>query len=343
MKKFIFQCIAFSIPFIFIIISVILWDPFKVFFQYEDYYNSNIFGNRANTCLALFLKNNPQRKYNSFIIGNSKSLAFRVHDWQQYFAADKNFSGFHFDGSNEGIYGMTKMIKFLSIHTDSLKNILLILDYHTFHDISNKNEHLFILPPSISGESSITFYSKFIHASLDPKFIYYCIEYNLTKKYKPFMQNILISPDALYNSDNLTGDIYSYQREKDINSDSIKYYREKIKNGVFYDRRIKVIPDDTMPLITLARLKEIEKICKQHNTNIKIVISPLYEQISLGKKNLTTLNEIFGANNVFDFSGENEFTRDIGNYYEFSHYRPKVARTIMAKIYGNNTKSGSIK
>jgi hypothetical protein len=41
----------------------------------------------------------------------------------------------------------------------------------------------------------------------------------------------------------------------------------------------------------------------------------------------------FGSSNVYNFSGKNEFTTDLSNYYESSHYRPLLADKILKEIY----------
>jgi len=45
------------------------------------------------------------------------------------------------------------------------------------------------------------------------------------------------------------------------------------------------------------------------------------------------LIDVFQKENVFDYSGKNEWTEPIGNFYETSHYRPFVARRIMSQVY----------
>jgi hypothetical protein len=78
---------------------------------------------------------------------------------------------------------------------------------------------------------------------------------------------------------------------------------------------------------------EIANVFKEHNTNYKIVISPLYDQMRLDSLSLNRIDYIFGPENVYDFSGINRFTEPVYNYYESSHYRPHVAKQILEIIY----------
>jgi hypothetical protein len=120
--------------------------------------------------------------------------------------------------------------------------------------------------------------------------------------------------------------------ESMIDRDESLYYGQG--DHIFYMHTGKVIyfPPciDDKQIMFLA---EIKNIFHKHKTNYKIIINPLYDQIGLNPDDLEYLCELFGKENVFDFSGINEFTNDYRNYYEPSHYRPHVARKIMEKIY----------
>ena len=47
----------------------------------------------------------------------------------------------------------------------------------------------------------------------------------------------------------------------------------------------------------------------------------------------TRMAKEFGKENVYDFSGINEFTEDYHNYYEAGHYRPLLGNKLLERIY----------
>ena len=51
------------------------------------------------------------------------------------------------------------------------------------------------------------------------------------------------------------------------------------------------------------------------------------------EEQLQLLYSIFGKKNIFDFSGKNNLTEPISNYFESSHYKPNVAKIILDSIY----------
>jgi len=80
-------------------------------------------------------------------------------------------------------------------------------------------------------------------------------------------------------------------------------------------------------------LIDLRDLLLSHKTDYRIVISPLYDQIKLNPDDLQFLNETFGEEKVYDFSGVNEYTNNVSNYYEYSHYRPQLCRQILKIIY----------
>jgi hypothetical protein len=335
MKEFRIKiCFKFVLPLSCAFVLVIFWDPFKVLLEYDDYYNNNpITGNREDICNKLLLKSSEN--ISNFIIGSSRSQAYKTAVWCTKIQEPMNKT-FHYDGSGFGLYRSTNAIKFLA-ENYKINNVLLIVDTDFFSETVNNPGHLFIQPPHVSNESRFLYYFTFIKASLDIKFIFYNIVYKLTGKYYDFMGNHLNNSKNAHISNNSTGDIW-YGYDQEIKSDSLSYYNNLIAKGVFYHRN-KIGP--SKPLICESQMKllnAINQVVKKHKINLKIVVSPLYNQIKFHDSDMTILKKLFGNNNVYDFSGKNDFTEKITNYYENSHYKPNVANRIMDLIYSDLSK-----
>jgi hypothetical protein len=109
------------------------------------------------------------------------------------------------------------------------------------------------------------------------------------------------------------------------------------KKDIFYKRNI---PLNYYPQVILKKQKkilmDIKSIIYNYDCNLKIVISPLYNQKKLNPNDIKFIERLFNPNNVYDFSGKNKFTEDYTNYYETSHYRPIVADEIMKIVYSRN-------
>jgi hypothetical protein len=339
MKKFAARLLFFSIPFIFygIIIAWISWnDPFKIFRKHNSFYSNSIVDlNREYVCLQLFNNNSKKIKYNSFIFGSSRSLAYKIPEWKKHL--DNSSIGFHFDATGEGIYGIFNKLNYLKKNKIKIKNALLILDYSTLTTTENRKGHLSVSPPELSGESRFSYYKEYLSATADLNFIKEYFQYSLFNKYNANNNYIFSNLKDNVKSNDITGDVF-FESEKKILHDKKGYYSKKINEGVFYDR--KVIVNNEKPISSEERylLKKICEVLKSESTNYKIVISPLYNQKGLSGERMNLLISIFGKKNVSDFSGKNKFTNSIYNYYESSHYRPKVANEIMDIVYNKHVK-----
>ena len=326
--------LSFILPTFIVLTSVVFWDPFKVFFSYNDYYTNNpITGNREDICVKLL--NKAPNNFSNFIIGSSRSQVYKTSYWSNLINQPQNTT-FHYDGSDFGLYRTTNSIKYLS-KKYKIKNVLLIVDADFFDETTNNPGHLFIQPPVISKESKYAYYFTFIKASLDIKFIGYNLIYNITGNYYDFMGHHLRKSKKSHTFNNATGDVW-YAYDQDIKSDSVSYYANLISKGVFYERK-KI--EQSKPLIGEAQVKllhEINHVISKNNINLKLVISPLYDQIAFNDGDKQFLKKIFGNKNVYDFSGKNDFTEDISNYYESSHYKPYIANKIMDSIYTKSSK-----
>ncbi|MFM7053473.1 MAG: histidine kinase, partial [Bacteroidota bacterium] len=86
-------------------------DPFKVLRPYADYSYSSVFTNRDFVSTSMFIKQFPKNKYNSFIFGSSRTMAYRPEVWDRYLDNDSRV--FVFDAAGESVYGIYHKLKYL--------------------------------------------------------------------------------------------------------------------------------------------------------------------------------------------------------------------------------------
>lgn len=333
-KLFLKNVALFLIPLYILLGVYIICDPFKVIFPYESFYKSGeppyVTSNRCYTSTATFDRYRKSNKYDSYIFGNSRSIFYEVDDWKKHIGEDA--SCFHFDGSSETLYAIDQKIKYINNKHQPFKNALFVLDYETLSTTIPLESHLFAVAPQLTGYRNwFTFHAAFIKAFLSPRFLCSYIDFRINREVKEYMKKGNLLDDRPIYYDLSTNEEKYLHFEKLIAED--KYYTET-KKAVFYNR--DTTEHYSPPAIgdkQLEILSGIQEILKKNNTNYKLVISPLYNQKKLNPADLKILREIFGENNVSDFSGINELTGDYRNYYEASHYRPHVARKVMECSY----------
>lgn len=328
------KLLIFSLPFLFFISLYAYFDPFSVIYSYNDYNNGVLTApNRDVVTSEVFINNYPKYHYKSFILGNSKTLAFQTKDWAAYI---NDTVPFHFDAYLEGLYGLSTKIKYLDKINDSLKNVLIIGDSYLFSAVKNDNSPLYIKDYKIDGSSFIDYHLVFLKNFFSQLYFIPYFDYKLFHTYRPYMKITLALYQPYFSP--INNDVY-YKPDlvKRMLKDSVGYYKEF--SPFFYSR-----PDSTIyePKVIegeqLKMLMDIKNIFIKHKTSYKIIISPSYSQKYFNQADLKILKEIFGDNNVYDLSGKNDYTNNIGNYYDDTHYKPFIGRLILKRVYTANTK-----
>jgi len=339
MRAYIRKLLRFSIigliPLLIVSVLYIVLDPFKVLYHYDSFIDTDAKGrvtlNQDYVSTTTFINNSSKINYNSFIFGNSCSFFYQVSDWERHL--NENALCFHFDASDEALYAINKKIEFIDHKGNKIDNILLILDYATLIQDKPKSAHLFIISPSLVNNSNIIdFHKTFFLAFLNPKFLYTFLDFTISGYIKPYMRQNYLLDYRPRNYDVLTNEI-RFDYFEDLIQTNAYYTSERL--SVFYNRDTTIQRESPQCIFENQKsiLNNILSIANRHNSSIKVLINPAYDQIKLNEEDLKYLIDLFGHNNVFDFSGINKFTADYQNYYDATHYRPHVAREILGIIY----------
>jgi hypothetical protein len=338
-KTFLVKLLLFSIPFLVFVSLYFYLDPFKIVRHYDSFYQSGrpnyITLNKDYVSTENWINHQQQYAYDSYIFGNSRSMFYEIGTWKKYIRTDSE-KCYHFDASAESIFGIAKKLSFLSERNMKIKNALFVIDAGALNKADNSGGHIFMKDPRISGESRIGFQVEFLKDFFDFDFLRALIDFKLTGKVKDYMRKDFLLDDRPFYYDYVTNEVRMDYFEDLIKKDTGAYYGPR--NGIFFTRDMSVqkVYDPVIHPKQLALLDTIKRILQDHQTNYKIVISPLYDQKKLNPADLQILQEVFGKENVFDFSGINDFTRTKYNYYETSHYRPFIADEIMRKVYSGD-------
>jgi hypothetical protein len=314
-------------PLFAVVAAYFVLDPFKVLFPRSRYYDETRFVlNRDFVSTEHFLRQDPARRYDAFIFGSSRSLAFHCADWQHHLARDVR--PFHFDAWSETLFGLWSKVRFLDGRGNALREALLVVDHETLEATSNRHAHAVIKHPAVSGESKVEFHRTFFAAFFARAFFVKYLDWRVFGSYRPYMSNVL-EPIRLRHLPD-TNDLVFESAEEELARGEDAYYRAHA--SLFPERR----PAESAPVVGAsqeAMLEELGQIFRRRGTRVKVIVSPLYDQLRLSNSDRASLERHFGAENVCDFSTVNAWTADKRNYYERSHYRPHVARAALAVAY----------
>ena len=324
------KIILILLPLIVMLSVYLVFDPFEVIYPYAVRYNDpNVSYNWDYNQVEMLLQNYEARKYDSFIFGNSRSMAFLCSDWVHHIDSPRTL---HFAAAKEGVFGIHAKVMLLSRGKMPIRNALLVLDPWSLSLATNTPGFLYLKHPKTSGENLLTFHQTFFRSFIELKFFFGYLDYKLTGKVRPLFQD-MFSEGITF--DRVNGDKRLLGKEKSIEESPKAYYNSLGSTHQLYPRDLTTVhfADPVLSETHTRYLKEIRKIFDDNQTNYRLVISPTYDAKQLNPKDLAKITEIFGADRVHDYSGINQFTRDPHNYYENSHFRFRVGREIMDEIY----------
>ena len=328
LRFFIQRILIFSLPFILLLAVYLIKDPFKVLYNYDNYYEESVIGiNRDFVSSEMYLKNSEKYQYDSFIFGSSNALSFPPSLWRKYISTHS--SPFSFDASIESISGIHSKIKFIHNNGCRIKNALLVFDTGvTFRDFKNSG-HIIMKHYSIYKSSWLKYHYESFTSFIDIKFLFSLMHYKISNRFYPYMVGILDDKVKYY--DEITNEEYFYGPQNELKADSLNYYQKR--EDIF--RQICKVPENMTSQISeeyRIMLEDIKEIFDVDSTSFRIVITPLLNKITFNNNDLKLLIEIFGESNVFDFSGINEYTLDISNYYDDTHFKRYVGDEILKEI-----------
>ena len=312
-----------------IIVPLLLYytisDPFMSIWEYDDYRPAR--GKSCNNdvicAIRLLDKYADSLHYNSFIIGSSRSDFYYVDDWRTHLSSTA--SCFHFNQSADNLYGSLQRIRYLYRRFDKIDNLLLIIDADYLDDMSAHSGHLFRIPPQVTRNpiDGLLLRWEELRAFYQLEFQKEWISGNIQNSFQGTTFNPYLN------------EIYKNSAEAKLQTMNLDEYNKTLSKDLQLYKRSGV--DSINDVVILKNqeiaLKEIALLARNGGTKLKVVVSPLYNQIQLNPSDVAILKKIFGDSNVYDFSGINEYTCDIKNYYENSHYRPILCRKLLDIVY----------
>ncbi|MDR2841318.1 MAG: hypothetical protein LBV75_08710 [Paludibacter sp.] len=315
MKKIIIKFIlAVVIPGIFLLTIYIIIDPFCVLRSYSpDYYSNTA---REHVSTEMFIYNNPKYKFNSFIFGSSRCCFVNSYVWKDLLEKNTSqtdtISQFVFQGWIEDLVGIHQKMQFLERNNVLCNNALILIDVPSSFDTtlnSVKIQKHYLL----SGMPKWKYQLSFVQRSI----------------LKPYATILKVKRSS--NLDTITNDWRKDNR--------LSLERPPRRTEQDADRFLVRRPDTeeiSKPLITPnfeAIFRDMKRFFDVHHTNYRLVITPTYYKIRINPADWKLLCDIFGSENIFDYSGNSRWANDMYNFDDVLHFDHPVGWDILHDIY----------
>ena len=317
MKEFLIKILLLIIIPLFCLLGLyVISDPFKTLYPFNLKEFSTV--NRDYLSSELFLKNYSKEKYDSFVFGSSRGCGINTYLWKSYLPGNAN--QFLFQAWGESITGIYQKIKFLDNNNVDINNALILIDMPgSFDKIQESTTAIGIKHYKFSDKSKLYFQFQLFKAFIKPSLI---VE---------SLKQLIVKPNYSIGFDTISNDWNKLNKENwnKIPVRDLTLNKEKFKERPKIEKMMpKVISVDNRII-----LDKIASVLKAKNTNYKIVITPAYNQLLINKEDLKILQQVFGEENVYNYSGKNELTEDKYNFMDINHFDLIVGRKIIMDIY----------
>lgn len=300
-------------------------DPFMVLHEYDRYDRSDVYLNENMVAWKMFKREQAYGKpFNAFVMGNSCTQAFLCSDWVKYLGPGAKAMRF-FDNA-ETVGGVCSKLEAMDSHGADIRDVLLVLDWDSFRSALPMDGAMHLLPPDAASGDVFGYHLAYIQRFVNPSILV------------PYIRHLA---DSSYCS---AGVVHNYGAIRDnSNNDPLNPLDRVIeKEGkAYWDRRVPswgVYEESFAPAYVRkdvrACLERIRSIFAAHGTSYRILLGPDFRRVRINPSDLAALVEIFGEDNVFDFSDGEGISSDPTNYYNAGHYRPQVGRVLMERVYG---------
>ena len=321
MRRFCIKTICFLLPFACLLLWYSIEDPFMVVRRYKNYCpvaTAKFCSNDAFRGIRLLDQYEDSLTYNSFILGSSRSDFYYVEEWKKYL--DESAVCFHFNQSGDNLIGLVQRMDYLCKRYDKIDNVLIIIDHEFLEGVTPNTGPLFVAPYQVTPEKDfLSFHWEFIKT-------FFSVEYQ---------------KDHWRNKSDRTGyyipslnELHKPEAEEMISINPSEYYSKLTDGYKLYQR--DTVQQWSPSIIDNAQKKLLDKLrldLSEKGTKYKVIVSPLFDQMKLAPSDSLYLSDLFSAENFYDFSGINEYTRDTLNYYENSHYRPSLCARLLKEVY----------
>lgn len=322
--KFAGKLALLSLPFIGATVFYLVEDPFMVLHDYQVY-DSDVTLNEEYIGWKIYMNKRDSAGTDSYIMGNSCTMAFRCQDWERYLDGG---SAVRLFGNAESMKAIHAKLLAIEKSGGRMNNVLMVLDRHSLSKTSFQTGYGHILPSEMSGRSRLAVQMEFFQAFMVPDFFFNYLRYVCGGR-KPILSRGFMPYGRVRNSAN--NDAYN-PREKRIEQEGEGYWTSRPDE--FPPRSgEEIIAPAVIHASQISVLKDIADVVRRNGADLRIVISPDYEQERINPEDIRHLKEIFGEDAVYDFTGVNGFTADIHDYYEHGHYRPTLGRRVLDSIY----------
>lgn len=305
-----------SLPFGLWLLVYLITDPFWVLRAHPQSRGLAAAHSRDYLSTESLLRQYRQQGYDSFILGNSRTLGFRSQDWSEFLPTGSVV--FSYGSYSDSLYGIAHKLELIDRLGLSIHNLLLVFDYTSVVGVEDSPAPFLRKHPLVSGTDRWGYQLKMAQTFFTLE-SFHSLRLNLG------------GGDSGVHYDDVHGDIVMHGYEKMLAEDEDGFYRS---HGAQLQGQTEIAWGPVVSQPEQFRLLEsMRRLLDKHRTSYKVVLVPSLPPVRLHPQDVDHLRRIFGADQVFDYTPADDLTRDPHNWYDPMHFRPQLGRRMLREVY----------
>ena len=305
--------------------------------EYEDYDHPVLKQQHVGYIMwHKFLKYNPQKHYDSYILGSSSTAAFLCKEWSKHIQG----TPIRIASFEEGLYETYAKVKALdTMKGQKIKNVLIITEPRLLAFTNPRVGIMHAISPEICAMSKFDFQLTYIKSFLKFNIYYPYIKFLFTGEYgKTGRDPINNGAKCLIKYTNDAEDAGRVDRFIEEKGFQAFYETHKDNFIACKDRTPKMLPA-ILKKPQIEMLKALKRIVDKHHTNFKLILVPGFNQDYMNDKDFAILQQTLGKENVFSYElNVHKELNKIENFYDAGHFRQRVGRYILNDVYENRNR-----
>ena len=331
MRRFILKTLTYLGALAVILTAVYLWlDPLRTLRYYPRASDEGRDLNYGLGSVHRFEHFNPQRHFDSFIVGSSYSMDWRVADVSRVLG-DGRGSWTHLLSGSQNPEAAVRFVDYLIARADSVRHIVFVYDAMTFDDSGDDgNSQFFVSPPALySGPRKLWQYARLAAYSLHRDMIFGELSHRLWGRF-PRQPSLFPHSQWKMHANDTINELYRIGQEKWRDTAT---YEELVAaepdrpDNLCYSPYVPR-PDSEME----SRLRRIAATLATRGIEYEFVIVPDAYGFTVHAPVDSLMREIFGEH-YYNMSAEaGHLMTDRRNYYDRGHPRDTVSRYVMRLV-----------
>lgn len=330
MKRFIISVFCFfAIPFLLLLGIYIITDPYRTVGKFDP---SDIDEtNREYFSTELFLRNNPTMQYNAFVFCSSKGGGINTYLWRELI--NDSIRPFVFQAWADDIVGMCEKLDFLDKNGSHVDYALILLDLPSSFTKNPHDQVINLRHYLLDGGNRFTYNTNyFVKFAQKPS------------QWMKAVKNKVSGVKLIHEYDTIWGDRFASNKDcwRELPpQDSLCYCteltRQTFLREVTYQKESDIVYGE--PSINgenIEILQHMKDVLDRQRTKYKILICPQYvfKNPMANLDDVKILGNIFGAENVYNYSVDCAYTRDYNYLSDPSHFGVRLGSLILQEMYG---------